>query len=92
MAYPEKGAKYAGEDRANKICNLAEGGAVESHIGKVLNDAGAQGAVHVARTMNRISQATGRPYNQGALGVQKHDDMRQAEEVSDAMRPGAKRE
>jgi hypothetical protein len=31
MAYPEKGAKYAGEDRAAKLCR-ADGGAVEKSV------------------------------------------------------------
>lgn len=29
MPYPEKGAKYAGQDRANKIASRAEGGKIE---------------------------------------------------------------
>lgn len=92
MAYPEKNAKYAGQDRANKICNLAEGGAVESRVGKAVNDSLARGAQHVARGINKASMAGLINHNQGALSVQRNADMSEAEEVSDAMRPGAKRE
>ena len=54
-----------------------------------VNDAGARGAVAVARGLNSLSRATGLPYNKGAVGVQTNADMIDAEDISRAVRPSA---
>lgn len=76
MAYPEKGAQYAGADRVSKICR-ADGGAVDDE----------NGAVKTARTLNNASRMLGVPYNKGAVSVQTNADMVKADQISDAMRP-----
>lgn len=46
MPYPEKGAKYAGQDRANKIASRAEGGKIEPFPISMAESDARRAAVH----------------------------------------------
>jgi hypothetical protein len=77
MAYPEKGAKYAGEDRVAQVCR-ADGGSVKESEGvRAINDALQRSADGLAKGLRSPPS----PYRD----VQPNADMQQAEDISDAV-------
>lgn len=74
MAYPEKGAKYAGQDRATSLCRASGGAADDEPL-----------HVRLAKGLNTASRIMGTPYNPGAVGVQRDADMSEAERVVDSV-------